>query len=267
MEQSQGSTRSIDNVKSHLRCHCRLQGWEWIDEAAKARVALVEKSLKYDDYGTGNRKRPLLMHMLSTMILRFNLASTLLLQLAATLLIAHDGLLRGGEVWSGLKVADLLWHSDGKGFGLQLGRTKTHREGGPVTVTIRTKDKLALSGVNMVRLWFERKELWGQQERILFPGFNKVKGVIVEDERERGSKEMWIEYMREQLNKMGWDEREYAGHSLRAGGATDLFNSSIPLASIMKIGRWESVEAAMVYFRDDLVIAQAAAEAFGTNGK
>ena len=88
-----------------------------------------------------------------------------------------------------------------------------------------------------------------------------------EDPEEEGSKVIWIEFMREQLREMGWDEMKFAGHSLRAGGATDLFNSNMPLASIMKIGRWESVQAAMVYFRDDLLIAQEAAEAFSKCGK
>ena len=129
-------------------------------------------------------------------------------------------------------------------------------------VTIRSKDNVVLSAVNVMRLWYERKELWGQQKRKLFPGFNRGKDGMEEDEKEEGSKASWIAYMREQLKRMGWEEKEFAGHSLRAGGATDLFNSNIPLANIMKIGRWESTQAAMLYFRDDMVVAQEAAEAF-----
>ena len=231
------------------------------------KVELIERSMRFDDHSQGNKKRPLLMSMLSVMIRKFNLNSPPLLQLATTLMVAHNGLLRGGEVWSGLIVADILWHTDGRGFGLQLGRTKTNRTGGPVVITLRSNSSTALSAVNMMRIWFDKRKLWEQHRRRLFPGFSKGKGGMEEDREEGGSKVAWIEFMREQLREMGWDEMEFAGHSLRAGGATDLFNSNIPLATIMKIGRWESVQAAMMYFRDDMVIAQEAAEAFSKCSK
>lgn len=140
------------------------------------RVELIERSLKFDDHSGGNRKRPLLMSMLSLMIKQFNFNSAPLLQLATTLLLAHNGLLRGGELWSGLTVADLLWHADGKGFGLQLGRTKTHRTGGPVVVTVRSNSLTELSAVNVMKIWFEKKGLWSQQTMLLFPGFRRKGG-------------------------------------------------------------------------------------------
>ena len=92
-----GSKRSLSNLKSHRRCYCRLNDWDWLDTSHSARLALIERSLEFDDYSSGNRKRPLIMSMLTVLIRSCNLRSTVLLKLAATLRLAHDGLLRGGN--------------------------------------------------------------------------------------------------------------------------------------------------------------------------
>lgn len=49
---------------------------------------------------------------------------------------------------------------------------------------------------------------------------------------------------------IGLNPAEYSGHSLRAGGATDLFVARVPLYVIKKKGRWAS-DAVMVYYRDE----------------
>ena len=52
---------------------------------------------------------------------------------------------------------------------------------------------------------------------------------------------------------------------MRAGETTNLFNSrSISLVFIMFMGRWKTVEAAMAYFRDELNIAEAVSNVFGS---
>ena len=57
------------------------------------------------------------------------------------------------------------------------------------------------------------------------------------------------------------DSTRYSGHSLRAGGATDLFVARVPYYIIKKMGRWKS-DAAMLYYRDDEDIRDAVTEAF-----
>ena len=266
VHRNHGSTRSLGNIKSHLRVHCRLAELGWLEESAVARLCLLEKSLRFDDYGGGRRKRPLVAALLIQLLQVLDLNNPVHLQLAATLALGHDGLLRGGEVWSGLKVADVLWHEDGRGFGLLLGRTKTVRTGGPTMVTFRSKDEESLSAVNIVRRWLLGGRSRISSDSILFPGFKLEEGRFAEDNSEAGSKVTWIAFFRSFLGRIGCDPMEYAGHSLRAGGATDLFNSNMPLASIMKLGRWASVEAAMVYFRDDRLIAEEAAQSFASLG-
>ena len=46
--------------------------------------------------------------------------------------------------------------------------------------------------------------------------------------------------------RLGLPVDDYSGHSLRAGGAADLFIARVPYFIIKKMGRWSS-NAAMVY--------------------
>ena len=69
-------------------------------------------------------------------------------------------------------------------------------------------------------------------------------------------------YFRQVLKSRGCCERGFSGHSLRASGATDLFNGGVVVVSVMEVGRWESVDSALVYFRDDLRMAKKAGATF-----
>ena len=55
-------------------------------------------------------------------------------------------------------------------------------------------------------------------------------------------------------HSIGLSADDYSGHSLRAGGATDLFVARVPYYIIQRMGHWSS-DAALVYYRheeDDL---------------
>ena len=60
---------------------------------------------------------------------------------------------------------------------------------------------------------------------------------------------------------IGLDPSSYSNHSLRAGGATDLFVARVPYSIIKKMGRWKS-DAALLYYRDEEDVRLAVAEAF-----
>ena len=263
--QQHGSTRSLANVKSHVRVFCRLSDIAWLSESESARLLVLEKNLRYNDVTAANRKQPLTSAMLVSLaqMVRYRY-DVVPLQLLTSLFVAHDGLLRGGELWSGIVVADVRWQWDKKGFVLHLSRTKTCRAGGGVTVTFAVAESLhQLSGVMLLRRWFDERRLWDQPDELVFPGFKEGKGGrFEEDGMKEGKKVVWVAYLRQVLKSMGCCEREFAGHSLRAGGATDLFNGGMALASVMKVGRWESVDSALVYFRDDLRIAKEAGATF-----
>ena len=61
--------------------------------------------------------------------------------------------------------------------------------------------------------------------------------------------------------KHGRLAEDYSGHSLRAGGATDLFVARVPYYLIKKMERWKS-DAAMVYYRSEEDVCHAVSKAF-----
>lgn len=65
---------------------------------------------------------------------------------------------------------------------------------------------------------------------------------------------------------IGLNPELYSGHSLRAGGATDLFVAKVPYPIIKKAGRWKS-DAALLYYRDEEDVAQVVTKAFEMLGK
>jgi hypothetical protein len=59
----------------------------------------------------------------------------------------------------------------------------------------------------------------------------------------------WLRHrIKEAVAQLGLDPKRYSGHSMRAGGATDLFVARVPYFIIKRMGRWTS-DAAMVYYR------------------
>ena len=101
------------------------------------------------------------------------------------------------------------------------------------------ESKVRQSAVMLLRRWFDSRGLWNRPSSLLFPGLRKVGGEFLEDDKQEGCKATWVEYLRSVMRPLGYCVNEYAGHSLRARGATDLFNSGMVLASVMKLGRWE----------------------------
>ena len=106
--------------------------------------------------------------------------------------------------------------------------------------------------------WFNEQNLWTQHSTHIFPSargdvfyFNKTM-----------SQDCLRHIIALRTNSIGLDPSKYSGHSMRAGGATDLFIMRVPYYIIKKMGRWVS-DAALVYYRDDDDVILAVTEAFG----
>jgi hypothetical protein len=63
------------------------------------------------------------------------------------------------------------------------------------------------------------------------------------------------------LKSIGIDGNRFGAHSLRAGGATDLFRAGVYYPTIKKFGRWKS-DSALLYFRDQEETVETVMEAF-----
>jgi hypothetical protein len=176
--------------------------------------------------------------------------------IAVMLATCHNGVMRSGELLSGLQVADILWSNDRSMFRLHFRRSKTYREGEGYWVTY--KDFGKNSAVSLMVLWFDHNNLWNETDLCIFPA-KKRSGEL--DFIRTLSTSSFRRMLKREVRSIGLNDAHYSGHSLRAGGATDLFMMRVPYYIIKKMGRWVS-DAALIYYRDDEDVEEAVYKAF-----
>lgn len=197
-----------------------------------------------------SQKAPLTQAILAklTPLLSSSLKDTLLDSL---LWMGHDGLLRLGELLGGLRASDVVWGPRLRSFHLRLWRDKTHRSGPSILVPFHTRP--GPCAVKSLRILFERSNLWKKPTGLLFPSPRSPAQTI-----SKSSLRLRIKSL---VSLGGLDSTAYSGHSLRAGGATDLFVLRVPYAIIKRMGRWRS-DACLLYYRDNEDVAHTVASSF-----
>jgi hypothetical protein len=255
---NKGSARSIANVKSHLKTTAERRGLGWLEKAEAAKLSALVRELKLEDQSETDRKLPLTTALIKDIVQLLDLEVDLDLLEAALVSVGHDALLRGGELCSGLRKEDFVWWGNGEGVSVLLGRTKTHRSGGAVKVDIPDTES-PFSAVKLLKQWWERWRLGEKPERtIVFPD-------VVGHGRRLGEGTVSLSWLRQRIKRevarLGLDPKRYSGHSMRAGGATDLFLARVPYFIIKRMGRWKS-DAAMVYYRADEDVRRSVSRGF-----
>ena len=99
---------------------------------------------------------------------------------------------------------------------------------------VRICDHAGPSAVKFMRLWLAKRDLIhrGDNDEPLFPALRKTR-----NERDIIS-ESWLRLSIKRMVVMnGGKPEQYSGHSLRAGGATDLFVARTPHYLIKKADR------------------------------
>ena len=207
------------------------------------------------------------MDLIIRIIDKLNLNNDRDLLIALLMLLCHNGLLRSGELFSGIQVKHIVWDLTDNCFTLQLNRSKRNRSGGPEMIMV--PDYAGISAYKILRVWFDRHDLWNQPDSFIIPRIgsrrNKSKhiGRVKLDFTVNGSIYTWRTWIAKACVSIGLDPSKYSGHSFRAGGATDLFTARVPFDIIKKMGRWKSDSSCRRYYRDDLDIADAVSKAFG----
>jgi hypothetical protein len=139
---------------------------------------------------------------------------------------------------------------------MTLNRSKCHRKGGPQFITIH--DYGVTSGARWLRNHFDRYSLWGNPDSLVYPSYTAAGELNF-------NKSMSISQLRSRIKSaimaIGRNPTRFGGHSLRAGGATDLFRAKVAYPSIKKFGRWKS-DAALIYYRDEDKISKEATKGF-----
>ena len=251
-----GSTKSLAVVLTALRARVSERGESWLSTHEATRLRKLMDHMRYLDTKAVSRKQALQLKHLHAMYTGSELSDPRLLEEAVILYMGHDGLLRSGELLSGLKVSDLVWSLDHSQFTIVLDRSKANRSGDGESVTIR--DYEGRSAVKLMIQWFGTMGLWDKPSSHIFPSRSGKTWLW--------DKTLSTDWLRGVIKKrvamIGLDAEKFSGHSLRAGGATDLFVARVPYFLIKKMGRWKS-DAAMLYYRCEADVTDAVAAAFG----
>ena len=203
------------------------------------------KVLKYQDLSVSQQKRPIQLELLKKMLRSMDLSARRDLLVAVMLVTGHDGLLRTVELLSGRKVIDIIWDHDRTSFRIRFCRSKTYLEGEGFSIPYGNYGDH--SAVSLMRKWFDMNSLWDKHEHHLFPTTDS-RGRL--DFSDTLSASTFRRRLKRRVQAAGLDPAFYSGHSLRAGGATDLFLARVPYYLIKKMGRWKS-DTAIMYHRDD----------------
>ena len=260
-----GRTASIRNKLSHIHLGFVERRWTWLDQADERSLTKVIKALEYDDYTKTKRMKPVTSALLAQIFERRGgeESTPLNLLIKAICALAHDGLFRGGEVTGELLGTDI---SFGVGtMTVKVDRAKRYRQGAPGEVEVSEFPWYG-SAVKLMRKWVRARKLDHRPNRFLFPEImfeGQTGRPVGMDFAKSLSYNALVKMIRYEVGQLGLDPSEYAAHSFRAGGATDLFRLGIiRLPMIMRYGRWRSMASALLYYREESEIAREVGQVF-----
>ena len=119
-----GSTKSIGNIISAIKKYGILRGYAWLDETELSKLMEVRKELQFIDTSTTNLKKAMTLDKVVKIIHTLNLNHHEELLIAMLMLLCHNGLLRSGELFSGIKVEDITLNFKDNCITLSLNRSK-----------------------------------------------------------------------------------------------------------------------------------------------
>jgi hypothetical protein len=248
----QGSTRSLGNDLSHLRTQCQLRRLGWLSYDDEIRLRQFLSVVRGEDFSESKVKDAL---RFSIIIATFDLNDPVQLLKATVLAVGHNMLLRVGELTSGILAHQFTWRLH-LGFALALPRTKTYRSGSGVSIALINFDH-PFSAVVLLQRWWKFNNFGQHPQAYVFPAIIRV--VIMYNQPMTG--DFVRSFIKASVSALGLDPNCFSGHSLRPGGATDLFASRIPYWVIKKMGRWTS-DAALKYYRSEEDVVSSVMKAF-----
>ena len=258
MQDNAGHTASLSGVASNLRTQARERGQPALSPLDEYRLSELIADLRRHDATGVKRAAPLRFALLAAIIARMDLSVLSQLQQATQMLLAVTGLLRGGELPT-LRAQDVVFQESTRTVRIALqGPTKTGKTAASVFVEVCDTTHQLSAYKLLKRLWAARNLATHPSEFL----FCKIDSSGVLHRTEQSAEDAFRKLVKASVALVGEDPDRYGGHSARAGGATDLFAANVSYPVIKKYGRWES-DTALIYYRCELSIAQAAAAAWG----
>lgn len=97
----------------------------------------------------------------------------------------------------------------------------------------------------------DQRKIWESPDALIFPTMRKRRS------HSPCLSHAWLRSrIKRAVSHLGLDSSLYSCHSLRAGGATDLFAARVPYHFIKRMGRWRS-DVCLSYYRDQHDVSKA----------
>lgn len=246
------STQSLDNALSAIRTEALEQWGQQFTRAQEWYLKRVRRGLRKTYRQRTRRKRPLTTAILLQLFLRADLERLPDLQHLTQGFVQHDACLRTKEALN-LRWSDVSLNatSDLPTAGLRIRVSKARYEQAAETVHFPAYkiNDIVCCAVRLLAVYMAdprvRARQSGDGEAFLFPSL--VKGA----EKRQQTHEAVVRWYQKRLQEAGYDSAEFAGHSFRAGGATDLHTGKVPEVLGRLLGRWRCREAYFLYLRED----------------
>jgi hypothetical protein len=258
--QKDGSTRSLTKVLSQLRTQHRARQAPFLSVDAEQEVKELIGSMKLADSTVAKQMEALRFKLLASATAQWDLSQVAQLQEAVNLTLPQNMLLRTAETTGNVRASDCIWDASGRSACICLrDTTKTSADGTPTWIQVHESSH-PLSGLKLLKRLWKVRQLDARPAEFLFCSTRG--GSLLQPER-RVTPAAMRRSIKRTVASIGLDPSRYSGHSLRAGGATDMFARGLPYYVIKRMGRWRS-DAALCYFRCERTVAKVAASAFST---
>jgi integrase len=256
-----GSAKTVGAIIGAIKRYCVLSKVAYLSDHEKLLLADLVKELELKDTKAKRQVRPLTRFILDAIYQKGDRSCGRERMVIVIMTVAHDAMLRSGEISGGLRAIDFSWNKSRRSVTIHFLRTKTHRKYGGISVTIY--DYGRRSGCAMLRRWFRDMNLKDSSTEFVFPQWDARRKAFVRDKCL--SSDQLRKMMKDAVESVGLRREDFSGHSCRAGGATDAFNAGAPYAAVKKFGRWRS-DTVLEYYRDEDEVATCVSSAFGRLG-
>lgn len=216
------SPASLSGVLSRLKRHSLEYGWSWFNLQQWFFIRAIRQGLRRIFREEPPRASPCTLAIIRQLLPHIDPADAVAYMTITMCVVAHDGLLRGGEL-RGLKVSDLRWdNAERTRCSIRIRTSKANQFGEWVPYELQRQAPHERS-----RFSAELRGTRGSQR-------TQPRGAAVPDEAV--SRYGLAPTVTGHIQRAGLSSTDYTGHSFRSGGATDLFNGRCRPHTICKVG-------------------------------
>lgn len=211
---------SFPSVRSALKDYSSRHNHPWLFDSTRVSTwwKTFTRGLQRAYPHQPKQKNPLTADLIKQIIHNTNRREGENLQLITMTVLAHDGLLRAAELCK-LRVSDVTRTQ--AGYTISIHKAKNNKTGPPQTLELSAQGKH--SAARYLRKYLRSIPTRDANSRL----FSQPR-------------RQWIKFLRTKLADLGLDPTQYSGHSMRSGGATDLWRDGVRPRVIQAYGRWLS---------------------------